>query len=203
MPEKKRRLEEWKNHPELPDKLRAVSYEICDEWIRVHFTVAGLSDQLISLRNSLDDQKDNATGSFRSAYTALQRYQLLIISLGFLATILTGWASRLESDASRAKPPTWHSPRNVSFIAMIVTALITSLTTMGEFYDFRGSAVRNWTVRSAMAALHSEIDGELKAIVTFQEMPDMKTKIAQWEERRGKILQDAGTEWSSFMRAGK
>ena len=117
-----------------------------------------------------------------------------------LATILKALAGRAKDEAAAAG--TWITPRKISFLAMIVTAVITAGATIGEFYDFRGSVARNWTVRSAMAALHSELDSALMAIVASGQTPQMQPRIAGWEQRRSKILQEAGDSWASLINGG-
>ncbi len=202
-PKRERLKVEKAGSSDLAARLKAVPYEICDEWIRFHFKGAGLSDQLITLRESIDSHKDNASKSLDGVYKRLQIYQWGIVFLGLLATILTGWASRGQVDSANATPAQRDFPRNISFFAMVVTALITSMTALGEFYGLRGSVARTWTLQTSMAALHSEIDDELSTIVSSGVMPDIKLKMDNWWRKRSKLLQDSSEEWKGLVRGGK
>ena len=183
----------------LAVKLKAVRYEICDEWIRHHFSGGPISDQLIALRDSIDRQKDNARNNVRSVFARLQIFQWIVVTLGLLATIFSAWASRSHSEQALVKY--WVLiPMNTAFVAMILTAIITAATALGDFYNLRGGVTRNWTVESGMASLNTQIDDELQTIAA-SEMPVVtQERIKQWTDTRNQILQQAGEEWTRVVR---
>lgn len=180
-------------------RLKKVRYEICDAWIRSHFTSGRVSDQLIALRNGIDQQKDNAQSNVRRAFLNLQRHQWIVVALGLFATILSAWASRGNADQAPAK---WWvpMPRSAAFIAMIFTAFITAATAIGDFYNLRGGVARNWTVESAMGSLHSQIDDELLSLAAQDPEKLTQAMIKDWNDTRDRILRQAGEEWTHVIR---
>lgn len=182
-------------------RIKAIEFEICEAWIRHHYPSPAIADQLIALRNSVDHQKDVAERSFWRNYRWQRGYQWLLVLFGFAATILSAWASR-DTPAKGAGPVNWGVTKSqtFSFFAMVLTAGVTAMGALANFYDAQGSVEMHARVWNAMGELQSRIDDQLMIDAAANKTEETNARIKPWIEDRNKALRQASEAWTNTLK---
>ena len=150
--------------------------------------------QIQFLRNAVSNQK-RVFASYRDAgWDWLQGTQIATVILGAVATIMLGLGSATA----------W---TGLKTLAIVPTALVTAVTALDAFYDFRGSVARNAKARNDIATLESRIEIALLEVAgSAQQYPAQvpSETLRQWFIDMDTIVKNAGEQYAAaFAKTSK
>jgi hypothetical protein len=181
-------------------QLEKLSRDLCAGWLQHHFPSPGLADRLIALRDSVDAQKDTAYANFKSSYSRIWRYQVLVGVIGAAATLLATVVARRKKKEGEPEASLWEDP---AFYSVVLTAAVTVVSSLVTFADTRGDAERNAKVWVVMGELQSRIDDALMAEVSLGEkrmsLENLNKQISLWEKERSDALKTAADHWQKAI----
>jgi hypothetical protein len=122
------------------------------EELTAHF--GALGENLSVLLDGIDMQKDEARNAQNATWLWLQASQIAIIVLGALASAVVAAGNRISSIAP------W---------VIVPTTLITILTGISSFYDFRGEYVRQFQLAASLARLQTNVIVDLNNALALRD----------------------------------
>jgi hypothetical protein len=163
-------------------------FVVTDEYIVAHF--GSQTEILRYVTDAVDYQQKRFRRSAEHHYLWLELSQWLIAGLGALATIVVGYGNK------EPKVAPW---------AIVPTALVTMITAISAFYNYRTEYLRTWTTFVELASLQTDVEYAL--IIAVGDSKDGaatidKTYPSKWLDKLASIVGKANEEFSGEFRTG-